>query len=217
MSAGNPEGRKTSEISVFWRDLAEQFLTLQDRRLRGVSVGNNFVYDELNALIERGASKIAGADAPDLLDIWREALRKEGFDFHFWNESNEVSDAAEYRQNINRPAIDSVCLTSATLCERLGARAKHAEFEEPFAQSGAKQSPTVTRTPQSCKCSNNERESFVRPRLEEKGWSINDWAANSKVDFHTADEYLKNKRNPFASTLRKLAGALGVPVAQLPK
>jgi hypothetical protein len=145
MSAGNPEAHKTSKISIalseessrpnqgtmansdFWRDLADQFLALQDTRLRGVSVGNNFVYNRLDALIERGASKIAGADAPNLLGIWLEALRKEGLDFHFSSESNKALSEGEHWQSTSRAGIDSVCQTSATLCRILEARARHAD------------------------------------------------------------------------------------------
>jgi hypothetical protein len=181
MSAGSHEATKTSESSIafseessrpnqgtmansaFWRDLEEQFKALQDTRLRGASGGNDFVCKRLNALIERGASKIAGADAPDLLGIWREALKKEGFDFHFSSESNEALDEAQPWQSISKSAIDWHCQTSATLCERLKARAKQAEVEEQFAQSGAKQSPTVTRTPHTRKrSSRKERRDAIR-------------------------------------------------------
>jgi hypothetical protein len=62
-----------------------------------------------------------------------------------------------------------------------------------------------------------ERKLFVEPILTENGWSILDWASNSKVDFHTADSYLKGKTNPFPSTRKKLADALKVKVDDLPK
>jgi len=64
--------------------------------------------------------------------------------------------------------------------------------------------------------SGNPREAFVRPILAKKGWSVHDWAMKSKVDFHTADHYLKGKSRPYASTLKKLADALDVEVAELP-
>ena len=50
-----------------------------------------------------------------------------------------------------------------------------------------------------------------------KGWSILDWANEARVDYHTADDYLKGQSNPYQSTRRKLADALGVPVEELPQ
>jgi hypothetical protein len=63
----------------------------------------------------------------------------------------------------------------------------------------------------------NPREAFVRPILEEKGWSIPDWATNATVDFHTANNYLKKNSNPYESTRKKLADALGVATTDLPR
>jgi hypothetical protein len=63
----------------------------------------------------------------------------------------------------------------------------------------------------------NVRETFVRPILSRKGWSVPDWAKESGVDFHTADDYLKGKTVPYPSTLKKLADALGVDVEKLPE
>jgi len=60
------------------------------------------------------------------------------------------------------------------------------------------------------------REAFVRPLLEQKGWSIYEWSVNAKVDFHTANGYLKNKTNPYPSTKKKLAESLGVEPTNLP-
>ncbi len=62
----------------------------------------------------------------------------------------------------------------------------------------------------------NRREAFIKPILEKKGLSIRQWAINAKVDFHTADDYLKGKTKPYPDTLKKLADALGVEVAKLP-
>jgi hypothetical protein len=60
------------------------------------------------------------------------------------------------------------------------------------------------------------RESILRPRLNEKGWSIHDWASESNVDFHTADRYLKGKSNPYPLTRKKLAESLGMKAVDLP-
>ncbi len=63
---------------------------------------------------------------------------------------------------------------------------------------------------------NNTREAFIKPILEKKGLSIRQWAINAKVDFHTADDYLKGKTKPYPDTLKKLADALGVEIGKLP-
>jgi hypothetical protein len=60
------------------------------------------------------------------------------------------------------------------------------------------------------------RADFVRPILVAKGWSILDWASESNVDFHTANNYLNGRTKPYASTRRKLADSLGVNVGTLP-
>jgi lambda repressor-like predicted transcriptional regulator len=62
----------------------------------------------------------------------------------------------------------------------------------------------------------HERKSQVLSLLRDKGWSINDWAVQSDVDFHTADSYLKGRRNPYPSTRNKLAKSLGIRVEDLP-
>lgn len=63
----------------------------------------------------------------------------------------------------------------------------------------------------------NKRESFVMPILAKKGWSINDWATQSDLDFHTASGYLKCRTNPYPSTRKKFADSLGVGVEELPQ
>jgi len=62
----------------------------------------------------------------------------------------------------------------------------------------------------------NEREPRVMPLLNERGMSINDWAVQSGVDFHTANRYLKGLSNPYQSTRNKLAKSLGIKVEDLP-
>jgi hypothetical protein len=64
---------------------------------------------------------------------------------------------------------------------------------------------------------NNPRRAFVLPLLEERGWSILDWANEAEVDHATAIDYLDNKTKPFRSSRLKLAKALKIPVEQLPK
>lgn len=61
------------------------------------------------------------------------------------------------------------------------------------------------------------RAAVIAPILKKKGWSILDWAKNSAVDFHTANDFLKDKTNAYRSTRKKLAESLGVSVEDLPK
>jgi hypothetical protein len=55
-----------------------------------------------------------------------------------------------------------------------------------------------------------KRCAFVRPILTGKGWSTFEWATESKVDFHTADDYMKGTTNPYPSTRKKLATSLDI-------
>jgi hypothetical protein len=61
------------------------------------------------------------------------------------------------------------------------------------------------------------RRDFVAPLLDAKGWSPLDWALEAIVAPATVNDYLDEKTNPYRSTRLKLAKALGVAVAQLPK
>jgi len=61
-----------------------------------------------------------------------------------------------------------------------------------------------------------KRQEFVKPILDEKGWSVDDWAGEAGVAYHTASDYLNGKRTPFRYTMAKLAKALGVSVKFLP-
>jgi len=60
------------------------------------------------------------------------------------------------------------------------------------------------------------RKAVVLPILEERGWSVLDWATNSGVDFHTANDYLKGRTKPYRSTRKKLAESLNLDAHQLP-
>jgi hypothetical protein len=60
------------------------------------------------------------------------------------------------------------------------------------------------------------RRSNVESLLKKQGLSILDWAKAAKVDFHTANSYLRGLRNPYASTRKKLADALNIDVNELP-
>ena len=71
--------KRTMVDSDFWRDLAAQFLELRDTGSLRAGEVNDSTYIALETLAKRGASKIASAGAPDLLAIWLEELRREGF------------------------------------------------------------------------------------------------------------------------------------------
>ena len=62
----------------------------------------------------------------------------------------------------------------------------------------------------------SRRRFLVKPLLDKSGWSINDWAVQSGVDFHTADRYLKGQGKPYPSTRLKLANSLKINVEDLP-
>jgi hypothetical protein len=66
-------------------------------------------------------------------------------------------------------------------------------------------------------CKRNKRQLFVEPILEKKGWSTHRFAVEAEVDFHTANDYLKNKTKPNRATRTQLAKALGISVDQLPR
>ena len=61
-----------------------------------------------------------------------------------------------------------------------------------------------------------QREAFFRPLLENLGWSIHDWAKNSNVDFHTANDYIKGNTSPYPSTRKKLADSLRINAKEMP-
>jgi hypothetical protein len=63
----------------------------------------------------------------------------------------------------------------------------------------------------------NKRKAFVGPLLESRGWSILDWAKDSGVDFHTANDYVNGETKPFLSTRKKLADSLGINAKDLPR
>lgn len=83
------------------------------------------------------------------------------------------------------------------------------------AQNSGKKAGVEIKTANTCE--GNERQLFVQPILEKKGWSTHRFAVEAEVDFHTANDYLKNKTKPNRTTRTQLAKALGLPVEQLPK
>jgi len=62
----------------------------------------------------------------------------------------------------------------------------------------------------------SKRVSVVQPLLDKRGWSPNDLAIQAGVDFHTANNFLNGSANPYPSTRKKLADALGIRPDELP-
>lgn len=97
------------------------------------------------------------------------------------------------------------CLKQPRLAETLQSRV--AEHERPQVGPVVRLSRTKA---------GSRRRSVVKPLLDKMGWSINDWAVQSCVDFHTADRYLKGQGKPYPSTRLKLANSLQINVEDLP-
>jgi lambda repressor-like predicted transcriptional regulator len=74
-------------------------------------------------------------------------------------------------------------------------------------------------TPQSVRVRESQirRESVVNPILEEKGWSLLEFAQEANLDSQTVNDCLKGKTTPYRSTRKKLADALGLRVEDLPR
>lgn len=62
-----------------------------------------------------------------------------------------------------------------------------------------------------------QRQAVVMPILDEKRWSMSDWADQADVDANTVTDYLKGRTLPHRRTRVKLAAKLGIRVEQLPK
>jgi lambda repressor-like predicted transcriptional regulator len=87
----------------------------------------------------------------------------------------------------------------------------------PTVLANAAPSKPVAAQQAAAETTEDRRRAFVIPLLENKGWSILDWATESDVSHATAIDYLQGKTRPYSSTRMKLAKSLGVPVGQLPR
>jgi hypothetical protein len=94
------------------------------------------------------------------------------------------------------------CLQEAKAHDAIGAHA---------AETGQQPKPVDSNVAPS-----STREAFLRPILKKKGFSVHDWENQAHVDFHTANDYLKGKTEPYQSTRKKLAVVLDLKVEKLP-
>lgn len=78
-------------------------------------------------------------------------------------------------------------------------------------------SPSKADTKELASAVSERRRIVIRPLLDERGWSILDWANAANVAYHTAADYLEGKTAPYPSTRKKLANSLGLSVQQFPK
>jgi hypothetical protein len=120
---GRIEGKISD--SAFWRDLADQFLALQDR-LRDDSKPTDLTYRSFNVLAKKGAFAIGAA--PDVW-VWVGAVMKEDPDFRSSYLDKEASGEAESVRSLVMGEIDRFCQLSATFCKTLEDQAVQAEFE----------------------------------------------------------------------------------------
>jgi lambda repressor-like predicted transcriptional regulator len=96
---------------------------------------------------------------------------------------------------------------------RVGAMLVREDGSPVLTQSSVTASSQVPTAP---KTSLTRRE-FILPLLEQRGWSILDWANEAGVSHTTVHDYLENRRSPFPSTRLKLAKSLGVSIQSLPR
>jgi lambda repressor-like predicted transcriptional regulator len=88
--------------------------------------------------------------------------------------------------------------------------AEIAEWSGKLLEYEAAQAPDTPGHKEAELAASNPRRAFVLPLLEQKGWSILDWANEANVSHATAQDYLDNKTKPYPSTRKKLANALGI-------
>lgn len=225
-----PVGRPTLDRQI-WRDLEARFRSLQSPdgdalRANWISTSwnddgdhwylsgtqNVRVHEFFKWIAERAAVELGHDGGQEAVAFWLDRLKRDSQSFHSDAEisSRELDGRITTAQ---AGTIYRVWEASADYCLKLetanvsAARRDLDELEPPL--QIAIPSPTVIKE--------NPRRDYVMPILDEKGWSILDWANEAGVDFHTANDYLKSKTRSFQSTRRKLASALGVDVGKLPR
>lgn len=134
--------------SEFWRDLAAQFLALPSPRsmlradgyyvigsgapwtweLKGGASG--LLCSAFDTLARRGASELANVDISDLLVVWLEALRQDGYGFRLTAPTTEIHEDGSEGPHYLRGCIDCLCEASAHLCNTLESDAIQTESKE---------------------------------------------------------------------------------------
>lgn len=145
-------------------------------------------------------------------------LRKHELEWKNLNDRREVEAARERSLPFSEMAVVFVGpnpfdLEAAKLKEKQS-RELLALIEERMAASAQTEVKLPALEPPTIQLTRNE---FVQRILEEKGWSILDWANEAGVSHVTAAAYLRGKTKTYRSTRVKLAKALGVLIAELPK
>lgn len=162
-----------------------------------------------DALPTRAGVGLGSPSGTEPLDFWLHRLFRDLLE----NKSHELLGASDEGGMILR-----LCGASATFCSRLEKKALETNGVSKRSTAIVEAEGQQTRsTLEQNKQGSKTREAFLRQILHKKGFSVHGWAVEASVDFHTADDFLKGKRKPYPDTLKKLADALGIEVAELPE
>jgi hypothetical protein len=147
--------------SAFWRNLAGQFIALQDRLRAGGPTA--YVYKEFNVLAGQGARELPSASAaeatPDLFAVWFAALKEEDLVCPSSIQPNEVVSDDDHAQKLEVSYLDRCCEDSAIFCKQLEDKALQAEFK------ARRQSRSQPRVPAE-KSDGRRRSGVGRPSLK---------------------------------------------------
>lgn len=121
---------------------------------------------------------------------------------------------AERKQELRQMSISGATIESSEP-EHESCAAK-AQLRPPESDT-LSEDPKPVRRRKKRKVTKVTRESSLRRLLAKRSFSLRDWASESGVDPHTIIDYVKGKRTPYPTTLRKLAAGLGIEVEKLPK
>lgn len=143
--------------------------------------------------IDAYCQKGMAARVPDPISNWNGSIH--------WEAQQKIEKAPQWRKYEN---------TRLRFARRAGGT------EPQRTDRNAKTAADPAGEPATTGTARNTREAFLRPILQEKGLSVNDWATQAGVDFHTANDYLNGKTRPYQSTKTKLAEPLGIEVGDMP-
>jgi hypothetical protein len=164
-------------------------------------------------------------DTPGSWGPWLDCIREEGIDVSWVPVRSPTGDlrpsADEGTSSLNA-SFEDVCRSSSRFCRKLHAEAlkledniaRGTEPTGPPSGSGETVPQLISREAEAL-ARGTRRRAVVEPLLLEKGWSTGDWARESKVDFNTANDYLRGITEPRRNTLKQLAEPLGLTPDQL--